>query len=66
MPQYRVTGGKEGSVGLDYKGKRVEAGDLVDDLPRESIKWLREQLLIELVGKEGDIEETIVEQPEEG
>jgi hypothetical protein len=37
-------------VGLDYPpNKRVEAGDIVDDLPSKSIKWLREQDLIELV-----------------
>lgn len=37
-------------VGLDYPpNKRVEAGDVVDDLPSKSIKWLREQGLIELV-----------------
>jgi hypothetical protein len=37
-------------VGLDYPpNKRVEAGELVEDLPSKSIKWLREQGLIELV-----------------
>jgi hypothetical protein len=37
-------------VGLDYPpNKRVEAGDTVDDLPSKSIKWLREQGLIELL-----------------
>ena len=52
MPQYRVTGGPAGNAGLDYKSRRVEPGDIVDDLPRESIKWLREQGYIEAVGKD--------------
>ena len=52
MPRYRVTGGPDGNAGLDYKAKRAEPGDVIDDLPRESIKWLREQGYIEAVGKE--------------
>lgn len=52
MPRYRVTGGPSGDAGLDYKSTRAEVGDIVDDLPRESIKWLREQGYIELVGKD--------------
>lgn len=48
MPRYRVTGGPSGDAGIDYKSKRVEPGDVVDDLPRESIKWLKEQGYIEL------------------
>ena len=51
MPDYRVTGGPAGDAGLNYKDKRVEAGDVVSDIPRESIKWLREQGYIELSGK---------------
>jgi hypothetical protein len=44
MPRYRVL------AGLDYPpNKRAEAGDTVDDLPSRSIKWLREQGLIEAV-----------------
>lgn len=57
MPKYRITGGPDGSAGLDYKAKRVEQDDIVDDLPRESIKWLREQGYIEPVGKT-DADET--------
>lgn len=51
MAKYRVT------VGMDYPpNKRAEAGDVVSDLPPKSIKWLREQGLIELVdGKEVDV-----------
>jgi hypothetical protein len=43
MAKYRVTGGADGLSGISYKDKRAEVGDVVDDLPRESIKWLREQ-----------------------
>lgn len=53
MPKYRITGGPDGTAGLDYKNRRVEVGDVVDDIPRESIKWLREQGYIETVGKDG-------------
>jgi hypothetical protein len=39
-------------VGLSYPpDRRAEAGDVVDDLPAKSIKWLLEQDLIEPVGK---------------
>lgn len=34
-------------VGMDYHGKRAEAGDVVDDLPAESIPWLLSDGLIE-------------------
>jgi hypothetical protein len=54
MARYRITGGPTGDAGLDYKAKRVEVGDIVDDLPRDSIKWLREQGYIEVVGKDSD------------
>ena len=52
MARYRITGGPTGNAGVDYKAKRAEVGDVVDDLPRDSIKWLREQGYIELVGKD--------------
>ncbi len=46
MAQYRAT------VGIDYPpNKRVEAGEVVSDLPGESIKWLLEQGLIESTEK---------------
>lgn len=51
MPTYRVTGGPDGTAGLSYKDKRAEPGDEVSDIPRESIKWLREQGYIEPVEK---------------
>ena len=52
MPRYRITGGPDGNAGLNYKAKRVEVGEIVDDIPRESVKWLREQGYIEIEGKE--------------
>jgi|LakMenEpi03Aug12_release.lakeMendotaPanAssembly.Ray.scaffolds.fasta_scaffold259053_2 hypothetical protein len=54
MARYRITGGPTGDAGLDYKAKRAEVGDVVEDLPRDSIKWLREQGYVELVGKDSD------------
>ena len=65
MAQYRAM------VGIDYPpNKRVEAGDVVSDLPGDSIKWLLEQGLIEsLDGKtktkveEPKVEEPVVETP---
>ena len=43
MPKYRVL------QGIDFPpDRRVEAGEVVDDLPPKAIKWLREQGLIEL------------------
>lgn len=29
-------------VGLDFEDKRVEAGEEVEDLPEDSVKWLLE------------------------
>ena len=52
MPKYRITGGPDGTAGLNYKVSRAEPGDVVEDIPRESIKWLREQGYIEPVGKD--------------
>lgn len=44
MPNYRAL------VGMNYPpDRRVEAGDVVSDIPAKSLKWLREQGLIELV-----------------
>lgn len=61
MPKYRITGGPDGTAGLDYKNRRAEPGDVVDDLPRDSVKWLREQGYIETIGKDDSVDETIVE-----
>lgn len=37
-------------VGLDYgnPSKRVEAGEIVSDLPAQSVSWLLEQGMVEL------------------
>lgn len=34
-------------VGLDYAGKRAEAGAIVDDIPSRSVAWLLEQGMIQ-------------------
>ncbi len=36
-------------VGLNYGDKRVEAGEVVDDIPAESVEWLLESNCIEEV-----------------
>jgi hypothetical protein len=59
MAQYRAT------VGIDYPpNKRVEAGELVSDLPGDSIKWLLEQGHIESADKKSTpvVEEPVVEE----
>lgn len=48
MPEYRVL------TGLDYGGTRREIGDVVNDIPRQSLGWLMEQGLIEVVDKTVD------------
>lgn len=42
MPKYLV------NQGLDYLNRRVEAGEIVDDIPTKSVAWLKEQGIIEL------------------
>jgi SOS-response transcriptional repressor LexA len=60
MAQYRAT------VGIDYPpNKRVEAGEIVSDLPGDSIKWLLEQGLIESTDKKSTLKEVVVETPKE-
>jgi hypothetical protein len=55
MTQYRAI------VGVDYPpNKRVEAGDLVSDLPEKSAKWLLAAGFIELV--DGKITTPVVEE----
>jgi len=34
-------------IGIDYAGKRVEPGTVVDDLPPKSVSWLVAQGVIE-------------------
>jgi hypothetical protein len=36
-------------TGLNYGNKRVEAGEVVSDIPATSVRWLTEQNMIELV-----------------
>lgn len=43
MAKYKVL------QGIDYGDKRAEIGDVVDDIPTRSVKWLTEQGIIELV-----------------
>ena len=57
MAQYRAL------VGIDYPpNKRVEAGEIVSDLPGDAIKWLLEDGLIEDSSKSPKKIETIVEE----
>ncbi len=59
MAKYRTL------TGLSYGNKTVEANVIVDDIPSKSIKWLREQNLIELVDPKGiAIQEDVVADPE--
>lgn len=42
-------------TGLDYPpNRRAEAGDVVDDLPAGSIKWLLDDGLIEIASEKGE------------
>ena len=53
-------------TGLTYGIKSVEMGTIVDDIPAKSIKWLREQNLIQLVdGKGVSLGDPVVADPEE-
>ena len=57
MAQYRAL------VGIDYPpNKRVEAGEVVSDLPGDAIKWLLEDGLIEDSSKPAKKIETVVEE----
>jgi len=38
-------------TGIDYLGKRAEAGEVVNDLPRNSVAWLLRDGIIERIGK---------------
>lgn len=64
MTQYRAV------VGIDYPpNKRAEAGEIVSDLPGDSIKWLLEQNLIEALDKKATskqtpvVEEIVIKEP---
>jgi hypothetical protein len=60
MPKYLV------KQGLEYPPNRVVlAGEIVDDIPSRSIKWLREQGIIEPAdaNAKAAAEEPVVEEP---
>lgn len=60
MPKYLV------KVGLNYPpDRRAEAGDVVEDLPSKSIKWLRDQGCIELLDANGKSVDEPIEVVEE-
>ena len=60
MTQYRAV------VGVDYPpNKRVEAGDLVSDLPEKDVKWLLSSGFIEEVNGKGETITPVVEVIEE-
>lgn len=63
MAKHRV------NVGLEYGGKTVKSGDVVDDIPAKSVKWLLDQNLISPAdGKSAPatIEEAAPEAAEDG
>jgi len=61
MAKYRVL------IGINYPpNRRAEIGDVVDDLPAKSIKWLRESGAVALLDKDGNpVDEVPAEVPAE-
>jgi len=60
MTQYRAV------VGVDYPpNKRIEAGDLVSDLPEKDVKWLLSSGFIEAVDGKGETITPVVEEVKE-
>ena len=57
MPKYLV------KHGLDYLDRRVEAGEIVDDIPAKSISWLKEQGIIELADGSTKAKVEVKEEP---
>jgi hypothetical protein len=57
MPKYLV------NQGLDYLNRRVEAGDIVDDIPAKSVAWLKEQGIIELADGSAKAKVEVKEEP---
>lgn len=60
MPKYLV------KQGLEYPPNRVvAAGEIVDDIPSRSVKWLREQGIIEPADANAKtvVEEPVAEEP---
>jgi hypothetical protein len=59
MARYRVL------QGIDYPpNKRAEVGDIVEDIPAQSVKWLLDSGIIEDTDKPAKkIEKSVVEEP---
>lgn len=57
MAKYRAL------TGIEWANRRIEAGDVVDDLPAKSIKWLRESNLIEPADGKEVVEAPVEEEP---
>ena len=59
MARYRVL------QGIDYPpNKRAEVGDIVEDIPAQSVKWLLDSEIIEDTDKPAKkIEKSVVEEP---
>ena len=57
MPKYLV------NQGLDYLNRRVEAGEIVDDIPTKSVAWLKEQGIIELADGSAKAKVEVKEEP---
>jgi hypothetical protein len=60
MARYRVL------TGIDYPpNKRAEAGDIVEDLPAQSVKWLLDSGLIEDTAKPTKSDGVVKEEPKQ-
>ena len=53
MPKYKVTGGDDGESGIEFSGKRYEAGSPVE-MPTKKAEWLVAIGFLELSGKGGE------------
>jgi hypothetical protein len=50
MTKYKVTGGDDGQSGIEFSGKRYEAGETVE-MPPKKAEWLIEIGILEVAGK---------------
>lgn len=60
MPKYLV------KQGLEYPPNRIVlAGEIVDDIPQRSVKWLREQGIIEAydANAKAAVDEPVIDEP---
>ena len=57
MPKYKVPGGDDGESGIEFSGKRYEAGSTVE-MPTKKAEWLVEIGILEASGK-GSVEPKI-------